>query len=71
MLVSEKRISSVDNVVILNIAGLCHELCHRLNFVKLPGAYLPQSLGTSEYNWCLGVYWCLGEDFGLASLSMW
>lgn len=40
MLASEKRISSMDNMVILNIVGLCHELCHRLNFVKLPGAYL-------------------------------
>lgn len=56
MLASEK-ISSMDNVVILDIVGLCHELCHRLNFVKLPGAYLQWSLGTTENNWCLG------EDF--------
>lgn len=71
MLVSEKRISSIDNVVILNNVGLCHELCHELNFVKLPGAYLQRGLGTTENNWCFGLYWCLSEDFGLASLSMW
>lgn len=53
-LVSGKRISSMDNVVILNIVGLCHKLCHRLNFVKLPGAYLQRSLGTTENSWCLG-----------------
>lgn len=53
MLVSEKRIS-MHNVVILNIVGLCHEFCHRLNFVKLPGVYLPQSLGTTENSWLLG-----------------
>lgn len=44
----------MDNVVIRNIVGLCHKLCHRLNFVKLPGAYLQRSLGTTENSWCLG-----------------
>lgn len=40
--------------IIVNNVGLCHELCHKLNFVKLPGAYLQQGLVTTENNWCLG-----------------